>query len=366
MSLRRRFPPGVLLVLGLALWGIFRTSQQLTLDISARGYTPGPLRILFDNMALAFVWLPLVPLVVRLARRLPNPLEKPLRALLAHLAAGLVLGTAHSVCFIGLVFALSLQSGRFGLFEAMTRQTVVFALSNLALYTALVAGTRAIDVVRAARENDLRRLALEKDLASARLAALTAQLNPPFFFGALATARRLVVPKPAEATQLVLDLGELLRMSFRTEAGASVTLREELRALDLYLRVEGLRLEGRLSVKVEVPPEVLDEPVPALLLIPVAAALLSEGAERRPGPRMLAITARREPGALSLVLAEEGAGPGAASSPSTSGGRTSLAAALERLEAQYGGAASLEVASTSGGVRATLRLPVSYETKAAA
>jgi two-component system sensor histidine kinase AlgZ len=76
--------------------------------------------------------------------------------------------------------------------------------------------------------------------AAARLAELQSRIRPHFLFNALNTALALVRVDPARAEAVLEDLAELFRVAL-AEAGASVSLEEEIDLARRYLAIEEVR-----------------------------------------------------------------------------------------------------------------------------
>src|SRR6185436_1782025 len=126
--------------------------------------------------------------------------------------------------------------------EQRLDQTVWFRTLVLA---ALAAGGIALYRLR------MRRLAVRERLRTAlleaQLDALQFQLRPHFLFNTLNSILPLVGKDPERARQMVVRLGELLRLSLRSEDTPLVTLEEEIGILEKYLSIEQVRFRDRLD-----------------------------------------------------------------------------------------------------------------------
>jgi LytS/YehU family sensor histidine kinase len=97
---------------------------------------------------------------------------------------------------------------------------------------------------------------------TARLAALESQIQPHFFFNALNSITSLISEDPRRAERLMGRLAALFRFSLDSHSGSLVSLGKETKIVTDYLEIEQARLGERLSYDVQVPPELLDIPVP--------------------------------------------------------------------------------------------------------
>ena len=128
---------------------------------------------------------------------------------------------------------------------------------------ALIAARR-IDRARATRERFEREITEQqtaKLVSEAELRALRAQINPHFLFNALTTIGYLIQTAPEKALETLLQLTGLLRAVLRQTAEFS-TLGDELKIIESYLEIERARFEERLSVEIEVSPELRTVGIP--------------------------------------------------------------------------------------------------------
>lgn len=195
---------------------------------------------------------------------------------------------------------------------------------------------------------------LQARLAQAQLDAIAAQLNPHFLFNALNSIAELVHLDAERADRMLVALSALLRRSLDTSRRQWVGLREELELLGQYLDIEKVRLGERMQVQWRVTEECLDEAVPPLLLQPLVENAIVHAIARRVRPGSVRIGAAIVSGALRLEVEDDGA----EGLPDIEGHGIGLAHTRARLEALYGGDASLAVEPTqAGGTRVVLHLP---------
>jgi two-component system sensor histidine kinase AlgZ len=114
--------------------------------------------------------------------------------------------------------------------------------------------------------------------ASARLAELQSRIRPHFLFNALNTALALVRVDPERAENVLEDLAELFRVAL-AEAGASVTLEEEIALARRYLAIEQVRFGTRLALHWDIDPRVHATRVPPLVLQPLVENAVRHGIE---------------------------------------------------------------------------------------
>jgi len=156
-------------------------------------------------------------------------------------------------------------------------------------------------------------------------------------------------------------LSTFLRFSLESDRNITIPLRDEIEALDLYLRIEQVRFSDRLVVEQEIDPRALSIQVPSLLLQPLVENSIKHAIGRAEEGGHILVTAKV--GERQLVLSVEDSGSGVEEKQpelsdlfETPG--FGLRSTVERLENLYGDEFSFN-ASTSrlGGLKLALNLP---------
>ena len=219
------------------------------------------------------------------------------------------------------------------------------------LCTAVSQAVQTRDVLRRAAD-------WEASARQAELRALRLQLDPHFLFNALNTVSGLIVSGRTEAAdETVGALSSFLRASLAADASADVSLADEVRLQQLYLRIEQVRFGERLQVAWEVPEALENAAVPALILQPLVENSIRHAVARTSRPVRVRVSARAE--AHRLLLAVEDDGPGEAVDERESGHGVGLSNVGRRLRVRYDGAASCDHRRLADGVtRTALALPL--------
>ena len=177
----------------------------------------------------------------------------------------------------------------------------------LATYFSLVGLGHAIAYWYEAEERALNAERLQTRLAEAQLQALQRQLQPHFLFNTLHTISSLM-RSDVEAADIMIDrLSDLLRMSLRSNA-QEVNVKQEIEILQSYLAIEQTRFRDRLTVAINVDPDVLDARVPHLLLQPLVENAVRHGIAPRARPGRIDIRVFRKDGQLELEVRDSGDG----------------------------------------------------------
>ena len=134
-----------------------------------------------------------------------------------------------------------------------------------------------LSTLNALHREEVRNLALEKDLEHTRLEVLKSQVNPHFLFNTLNMISCMARLEDASITdQMIVHLGSLFRHNLRTKQ-QEVTLEEELEGLEDYIYLQQMRFDGRITVekKIEVDPAAVR--LPSFTLQPVVENAFSHG-----------------------------------------------------------------------------------------
>jgi two-component sensor histidine kinase len=218
----------------------------------------------------------------------------------------------------------------------------------LSAYLVLASAAHATFFYRRAKER-------EASLATARLEALRAQLQPHFLFNTLNTISGLVHSEPERADAVITALGDLLRLTLETSEKRELPLREEMRLVEAYLAIMQSRFEERVNCVVEIAAETREALVPAFVLQPLIENAVRHGLEPLPKGGTVKIAARREGGRLRIEVSDDGVGL-RADGPSREG--IGLANTRARLRALHGERASMELRAGEGrGCAVVLELP---------
>ena len=157
-------------------------------------------------------------------------------------------------------------------------------------------------------------------LASAELRALRAQISPHFIYNALAAVASFIHSRPEEARELLIEFAEFIRYGFARQR-TYVTLADELRYVEKYLRLEQARFGDRLRVRVQVDPEVLQAVVPVLSLQPLVENAVRHGVESRPEGGTVAIEGVDLGSDVEVRVIDDGAGIDAEAAAAALAGR---------------------------------------------
>jgi LytS/YehU family sensor histidine kinase len=197
-------------------------------------------------------------------------------------------------------------------------------------------------------------LGLERAALAADLKSLQAQVEPHFLYNTLANTRYLARHDPAQAVRMLDHLIAYLRTALPDMRSPMSTLGREFELAEHYLALMAIRFGERLAFEAACPQALRDLPVPPLMLMSLVENAVRHGVEPKPGAVSVQLRAHSASGALTITVADNGAGL----STSALGGGVGLRNIGQRLAALYGGSASIALRATGNGwTESILTLP---------
>lgn len=323
-------------------------------------------RVLAEHALEWGVWAVATPFLISFIEAVPSGRGSRLRRALVYLAAAAVAIVGTIALIAAGRYLLPWHSPEVGLawtFVANFRR--LFAYS-VVLFTLVTAFSAALAFRNQARERELAQARAEALLGSARAEVLAMQLQPHFLFNALNTIAGLIRNDPAGAERMVVGLGDLLRVSLRNDRPALIPLAEEMEFVRRYLDIQRVRFRDRLSVELDVPPELRSCLVPTFLLQPLVENVIQHALTPHSAPVHLVVEARLSapataggaPGETRLLLLVRDDGPGPPPPERRSDG-IGLRNTRERLAQLFGPAHFLELRpGEHGGTEVVISIPL--------
>lgn len=154
----------------------------------------------------------------------------------------------------------------------MTR-TIIFVLWSTVYFT--------YHFFQKSRNEEIKNLQLEATRNEIELNNLKSQLNPHFMFNALNSIRALIDENPNNAKLAVTKLSNTLRNSLKMGKSNKVSIEEELSLIVNYSDIERIRFEERLTMRTDVPPELLEFEIPPLMIQTLVENAIKHGISKR-------------------------------------------------------------------------------------
>jgi two-component sensor histidine kinase len=229
-------------------------------------------------------------------------------------------------------------------------------------WSAIYFAIKSYRVFQEVRESALKSAAMAHE---AQLKMLRYQLNPHFLFNTLNAISTLVLEQNTElANRMVTKLSSFLRYSLDNDPMQKITLDQELKALQLYLDIEKVRFEERLSLEVDIEDKARDALIPSLLLQPLIENAIKYGIARAEGGGHLRISAKVFAGDLLMEVSDDGPGCELVNGEIPNARGVGLRNTRERLATLYGPQHSIRLSKTEPhGLTIAIRIPYTPKNK---
>jgi two-component system LytT family sensor kinase len=303
-----------------------------------------------------FIWILIVPIVLSFADWLKRARFGFARSMAAHTLFSLVVMLLDAIGWIP--FAEAPNADLRGVPRPSLHFIQLAFWENLEwafwMYWTIVGIAYGMDYYADVREARVRAAELEHQLARSELQVLKQQLQPHFLFNTLHSISALMHKNVGAADDMISDLSTLLRLSLENSGTHEVPLRDELQALQLYLNIQRVRFQDRLTVDINVDPNALEARVPHLVLQPLVENAFRHGISKRATGGVVRICAERRNGSLLLGVSDNGPGLSQDSAQKKGIGLENTRARLQKL---YGERSSLRAGNSSQGFSVELELP---------
>ena len=220
---------------------------------------------------------------------------------------------------------------------------------------------RLLDQLRQLMRDNLER---EGQIQRTELRALQNQINAHFIYNVLEAIKMMAeIDEEYEIADAVTTLGKLLRYSMKLEGGG-VRLERELDYIKNYVALMNLRFDYVIGLEIDIPLELMGQPIPKVSLQPIVENAVIHGAAALAADSTITLTGAcdREAGRFTIRVADQGRGMGpeelerlrrqiAGEEPtrSSSGNGIGLKNVQDRIQMAYGRPYGLRVESQPGG-----------------
>lgn len=185
---------------------------------------------------------------------------------------------------------------------------------------------------------------------------MLSQIRPHFIYNVLNSIYYLCGTDPVRAQEAISVFSRYLRRNLESiEKNDLIPINDELEHVRLYMELEKMRFDDRLSVSYDIDGDV-DVRLPPLSIQPIAENAVKHGVYENVRGGTVTLRIRKEAGGCIITVADDGVGFDPDTLPSDDRSHIGLANVRERIEALCGG--TLDVKSSPGqGTTVTIFIP---------
>lgn len=207
-------------------------------------------------------------------------------------------------------------------------------------------------------------------LKNAEIQALQSQMDPHFLFNVLNTiAWKAQMSDNEEIYDMIISLGELLRINTISKESAYTLLEQEMKYVKFYIYLQQMRFEDKISFDIQVPDSLLQCKIPGFCIQPLVENAIVHGLEPKKGNGKLSINIIETKRYMEISINDNGIGfetiPDIRQIASKNDGshtHVGLKNLDKRLELLYGEESRLHILSTPNVCTSiSFRIPIHTE-----
>ncbi len=194
---------------------------------------------------------------------------------------------------------------------------IIFAAVAVAtaFYVRIYRQKKKHEMLQMELEQNEKRRRLEVDLIQSELKGIKAQMNPHFIYNVLNSIQSFVYAnRKNDASEYLTKFSDMMRKALELSGQSSISLKEEMEALELYLEMERLCMGEEMSfvVQAEDTLDIYSTQIPSMIVQPFAENAVKHGLLHKTGERKLFVRFRRENKILVVEIEDNGIGREAA------------------------------------------------------
>ena len=221
------------------------------------------------------------------------------------------------------------------------------------MYTIYVVFFYAINYYQSLKEKIKKEAELKSLVREAELSALKSQINPHFLFNSLNSISSLTISDPSKAQEMVINLSTFMRYSLQHDQDETVSLKEELENIRLYLSIEKIRFGKKLDTIFEIEESCQHCRIPNMILQPLFENAIKYGVYEATVPVKITTTCRAENNHILICIENDYE----ADSVKNRGEGIGLRNIKQRLNLIYGNAELLRITDNKTSFKVELLLP---------
>ncbi|WOD43701.1 tetratricopeptide repeat-containing sensor histidine kinase [Hwangdonia lutea] len=151
-------------------------------------------------------------------------------------------------------------------------------------------------------------------VSNTELKVLRAQMSPHFIFNALNSINDFIAKNDVDsASEYLIKFSKIMRQILEHSTQNEISLKDDLKILDLYLQIEAMRLKNKFTYAIEVDNTIDTENtlIPPLILQPFIENSIWHGIAKKEGSGHIKIRIKQENDMLVCTVDDNGVGRGA-------------------------------------------------------
>lgn len=152
---------------------------------------------------------------------------------------------------------------------------------------------------------------LKAEIGDTEMKALRAQMNPHFIFNSLNSINDYISKNDTHSAETYLTkFAKLMRMVLENSDQKQVPLSDDLKALELYMQLESLRLNKKFTYQIKVDDNIDMENtlVPPLILQPFVENSIWHGLAAKEGEGLITINIHKQGNMINCIVEDNGVG----------------------------------------------------------
>ena len=166
-------------------------------------------------------------------------------------------------------------------------------------------------MISRARKQERLKSEFEHKLSEVQMQALRAQMNPHFLFNSLNSIKYYAISKSKDETAAYLSKFALLvRTILNNSKSHTISLKDELDALQLYIEIEHLRLEGKFDYLIDIDKgiHIHQAQIPPMILQPYVENAIWHGLMHKESKGLLLVQVKDLGSQIQCIIEDNGVG----------------------------------------------------------
>jgi sensor histidine kinase YesM len=259
-----------------------------------------------------------------------------------------------------MVMVLGLREDEF--VDLLLRRTIYnrWIWLDIVAYFSIVITVRIVEFQKKNALDRLKYTQLHSRLVQSQVNALKSQLRPHFLFNTLnSVSTSIILQENEEAKRMLTLIKNFLKTTVDENEQQEIPFEQELRFINQYLEIEGVRFGDKLKVQQNIAPETLQALVPSFLLLPLVENSMYHAVAQSRYGGIIQISSREENHMLVIEVEDNGPDDDELVPRKKSQEGVGIKITKERLYYLFGDQQALMFENSAlGGLKVKMRFPL--------